>query len=153
MKDSEASEKLISILEFSAMPATSRHHWGTEVDLNTLENSYFEEGTGKAEYEWLLKHAADFGFYQVYTAQNSGRTGYREEKWHWSYLPLAAQFLAEYNSLVTYRQICDFHGSELAAEHAIIPNYVNGIPQEYRSLAFMKENSQKLAQGNSAAAE
>ena len=153
LKDLEASEKLISILEFSAMPGTSRHHWGTEVDLNNLENSYFEEGRGKAEYEWLLKHAARFGFYQVYTSQNSGRTGYQEEKWHWSYLPLAAQYLEDYNLLVTYAQICNFHGSELASKHAIIANYVNGIPQEYRSLSFIQKHSQRLAQEKSPAAE
>ena len=35
------------IMKYSSMPSTSRHHWGTDVDLNSLENSYFEKGEGK----------------------------------------------------------------------------------------------------------
>lgn len=122
--------KVTSILEYSSMPATSRHHWGTDIDLNNLENSYFEEGRGRAEYEWLVNNAPKFGFYQVYTAQDSGRTGYREEKWHWSYMPLAAKYLQKFNELVDYCQITGFEGSELAEEAGMIPNYVNGIPGE-----------------------
>ena len=29
------------ILLYSSMPGTSRHHWGTDMDLNALDNSYF----------------------------------------------------------------------------------------------------------------
>ena len=140
------SERLLSILEFSAMPGTSRHHWGTEVDLNNLENCYFEEGRGKVEYEWLVKNAANFGFYQVYTSQASGRTGYREEKWHWSYMPLAAKYLEDYISTVSYDEIEGFEGSEYAPEHAIIPHYVNGIPQELHYQAFIAKETKKLVQ-------
>ena len=142
----DPSEKVLSILEFSAMPGTSRHHWGTDIDINNLENSYFEEGRGKAEYEWLVKNAARFGFYQVYNSQTSGRTGYREEKWHWSYLPLAAKYLEEYISQLSYEEIADFEGSEYALEHAIIPRYVNGIPQELQYQAFIARESKKLVQ-------
>lgn len=123
-------EKAEAILEYSAMPATSRHHWGTELDLNHFENSYFEEGKGKAEYEWLIKNAPNFGFYQVYTAGDNGRTGYKEEKWHWSYLPLATKYLQRYNELVDYCEISGFEGSELAEDAGMISRYVNGIPQE-----------------------
>lgn len=126
-------EKAKAILEYSAMPGTSRHHWGTDVDLNNLENCYFEEGRGKAEYDWLLKNAGKFGFYQVYTAQHTGRTGYKEEKWHWSYMPLAAKFLQRYNELVGYAEIASFEGSELAEETAMIPDYVNGISGNLQS--------------------
>ncbi|GIV37580.1 MAG: hypothetical protein KatS3mg032_1959 [Cyclobacteriaceae bacterium] len=34
------------ILQYSSMPGTSRHHWGTDVDLNSLDNSYFDSGQG-----------------------------------------------------------------------------------------------------------
>ncbi|WP_084625678.1 M15 family metallopeptidase [Salinimicrobium xinjiangense] len=125
--------KVNLILEYSSMPATSRHHWGTDIDINNLENSYFEEGRGRAEYEWLVKNAPKFGFYQVYTAQDSGRTGYREEKWHWSYMPLAAKYLQNFNELVDYCEITGFEGSELAEEAGMIPNYVNGIHRELHS--------------------
>lgn len=85
------------ILEYSAMPGTSRHHWGTEVDFNHLRNSYYENGSGLIIYTWLKKNAATYGFCQPYTA---GRTqGHREEKWHWSYRPLAAKFQRKWEQL------------------------------------------------------
>ena len=137
----EASERAQNILKFSAMPGTSRHHWGTDIDLNSLENSYFEEGRGKAEYEWLVKNAKNYGFYQVYTARESGRTGYEEEKWHWSYLPLASQYLEQYLALIDPCEINGFEGSELAEATNIITTYVNGIPQDLRSSSLLAENS------------
>ncbi|MHA6279750.1 M15 family metallopeptidase [Salinimicrobium sp. CAU 1759] len=121
-------ERVRSILEFSSMPSTSRHHWGTDIDLNYLENCHFEGGRGKAVYEWLVKNAARFGFHQVYTSQELDRKGYHEEKWHWSYMPLASRFLSLYNRAITSQEITGFAGSELADEIGIIQEYVNGIP-------------------------
>lgn len=125
--DLTSEERMQKILEFSSMPGTSRHHWGTDMDLNNLENSYFESGKGKLEYEWLTRNAEKFGFYQVYTSKDAGRTGYAEEKWHWSYLPLADLYLRLYNELVEYSDIADFKGAELAEQINMIPHYVNGI--------------------------
>ena len=39
-------DKAIDILTYSSMPGTSRHHWGTDIDFNSLENSYFDAGDG-----------------------------------------------------------------------------------------------------------
>lgn len=126
-------EKTMTLLQYSAMPGTSRHHWGTDIDINSVEDSYFEKGRGKAVYDWLVKNAGKFGFFQVYTSQSNGRTGYREEKWHWSYMPLAAKYLKQYNDLVDYCEIEGFEGSEFAEEAAIIPDFVNGIPEYLHS--------------------
>ena len=49
------------ILRYSSMPGSSRHHWGTDVDLNALENEHFESGAGAAVYAWLLANAYDSG--------------------------------------------------------------------------------------------
>lgn len=129
--NSDASTDLAkaeSILEYSSMPMTSRHHWGTEIDLNDLNNSYFESGQGLKEYEWLKAHANDFGFYQPYTDKSkNGRTGYNEEKWHWSYLPLAGPYLEYYNEHITNADITGFQGAELASQIDMVKNYVNGI--------------------------
>lgn len=84
----------LMILKYSSMPGTSRHHWGTDVDLNSLENSYFEKGDGLVIYNWLLKNAPSFGYYLVYTTGRDG--GYNEEKWHWSYMPLASKFYEDW---------------------------------------------------------
>lgn len=116
------------ILQYSSMPGTSRHHWGTDFDINDLSNAYFESGEGKALYRWMQKNAGSYGFFQPYTGYNKYRdAGYREEKWHWSYYPLAQRFQRAYNHVVSYDDIRGFKGSELAGELNVINDYVNGI--------------------------
>lgn len=130
--DLESIERAKKILEYSSMPSTSRHHWGTDVDLNSLNNSYFNSGKGLKTYQWLLEHAHSFGFYQVYTNKNNGRTGYNEEKWHWSFVPLASKYLEFYNSNIEIEDISEFEGSQLAKNLHVIEDYVNGIPNEIK---------------------
>ncbi|MBK6544547.1 MAG: M15 family metallopeptidase [Saprospiraceae bacterium] len=78
------------ILEYSAPPGFSRHHWGTDIDLNSTEPEYFETEEGKKVFEWLQKNAKQFGFCQTYTPLGQSRpTGFNEEKWHWSYISVA----------------------------------------------------------------
>ncbi|WP_439153223.1 M15 family metallopeptidase [Winogradskyella sp.] len=124
------SNRAKKILVYSSMPSTSRHHWGTDIDLNSLNNSYFNTVKGKATYNWLKTHANRFGFYQVYTNKTNGRTGYNEEKWHWSYLPLASKYLSYYNDNVKASDISGFKGSEIAEQLKIIEDYVNGISEK-----------------------
>ncbi len=129
-KNVAKNKRALKILEFSSMPCTSRHHWGTDMDINNLENSYFEKGKGKKEYDWLVKNAKKYGFYQVYTSKNNGRTGYNEEKWHWSYVPLSSLYLDFYNKNITNQDITGFQGSEFVSKIDMIKNYVNGINPE-----------------------
>lgn len=124
----QPAERALKILEYSSMPGTSRHHWGTDIDLNALHNEYFDAGRGKQLYEWLQYHAATYGYCQVYTAKGPDRPyGYNEEKWHWSYMPLSGQFLQQYPEKVSYEDISGFKGAELAKELHIIPRFVAGI--------------------------
>ena len=117
-----------AILEYSSMPGTSRHHWGTEIDIHSLDNSAFEKDEGLRIYEWLTQHAADYGFFQPYTA---GRNrGYEEEKWHWSYYPVSGPMLEQYNAQVSYSNINGFIGSGFASSVGAIENYVNGIASQ-----------------------
>lgn len=125
LKTYEATAK--KILEYSSMPSTSRHHWGTDIDINSLESDYFKSGKGKLEYEWLTKNGPKYGFYQVYTSKKNGRTGYSEEEWHWSYLPLANIYLSKYNTLINLNDIKGFKGFESARKIDVIKDYVNGI--------------------------
>ena len=128
ISNKDSIETMKTILTYSSMPSTSRHHWGTDVDINSLENSYFESGKGLKEYNWLCENASKFGFCQVYTnKKNSKRTGYEMEKWHWSYLPVASKNLENFNKLITYSDIKGFKGSNLAPKIKSIENYVNGI--------------------------
>lgn len=120
-------ERALKILNYSSMPSSSRHHWGTDIDLNSLRNSYFSSGKGLKQYEWLKANANKYGFYQVYTEKNNVRTGHNLEKWHWSYLPLSSKYLKFYNSKIVYNDISGFKGDSLTQELKIIKDYVNGI--------------------------
>jgi zinc D-Ala-D-Ala carboxypeptidase len=125
VKDSKERARLI--LLYSSMPGTSRHHWGTDMDLNSLENSFFESGEGQKIYHWLTAHAAEYGFCQPYTSKAGGRTGYEEEKWHWSYLPLSGEFLEVYKKQVHYSDIKGFAGSQVAKPMEVVNKYVEGV--------------------------
>lgn len=130
----DAVERAKTILRYSSMPGSSRHHWGTDMDLNSLENSYFDAGTGKKIYDWLHAHAAEYGFCQPYTLIGPERPhGYQEERWHWSYMPIAAKFLQAYRAQVKLSDISGFKGSETAVSLNVIEHYVSGIAPACRN--------------------
>ena len=120
-------ERIVDILKFSSMPGTSRHHWGTDIDLNSLEPAYFTTGKGLIIYQWLCAHATDYGYFQTYTSKKDGRNGYEEEAWHWSYMPLAGPMLKEYNRTITYADLSGFSGSKAAEKARVLEDFVNGI--------------------------
>lgn len=128
VSEPESAGRAKAILTYSSMPGTSRHHWGTDIDLNNLNNSWFASGEGKKIYDWLGKNAADYGFCQTYTPIGEDRPhGYLEEKWHWSFMPLAKQFLEDYENHVSHQDFTGFKGAEVAGEIDMIPRYVSGI--------------------------
>jgi len=126
-------EIIKKIMIWSSMPSTSRHHWGTDIDINGFDE-YFDGINEKAnnEYEWLVNNASKFGFCQVYSEKGEGKrqTGYNEEKWHWSYMPLSSNYLQQYKELITYKDINGFSASEFAKELDIIKEFVFGISKE-----------------------
>ena len=96
------------IIEYSTIPGTSRHHWGTDIDIvdgnvhppkNMLRAVHFHRD-GEYIYlrRWLEKHASRFGFYLVYT-DDSKRKGFKYEPWHYSYKPLSQPYLQSYRNL------------------------------------------------------
>lgn len=124
-------ERAKRILEYSSMPGTSRHHWGTDIDINSVENAYFETKKGSSEYQWLSQNAYKYGFCQTYTAKGKNRPrGYNEEPWHWSYLPLAKTCLTKYIEQIDDSQLKGFLGSETAVEIKVVENYVKGINKD-----------------------
>lgn len=121
-------QRFKKILEYSAVPGISRHHWGTDIDINNADLPYFETDEGIKVYNWLTANAATFGFCQPYTLKGSGRpTGYNEEKWHWSYLPLAKNFTKEYKTLITDADITGFLGDKYVSQLDLINTNVLGI--------------------------
>ena len=101
-------EAIHKIIEYSTIPGTSRHHWGTDIDIidanaprpeSVLEEEHFH---GNGPYcklkEWLNINATSFGFYEVYT-NNPDRKGFKYEPWHFSYAPISKSMLEEYKKL------------------------------------------------------
>ena len=130
--------RALEILKYSSMPGTSRHHWGTDLDLHeaklsgpALSNETLSKGRGLELYNWLLAHAGEYGFCQPYkgnpNARNAGRFahGYEEERWHWSYRPVAAQYLAAYRQNAEILKPNGFAGDKSAAHFYL--DYVENI--------------------------
>jgi len=116
------------ILEYSAVPGMSRHHWGTDIDINGASPAYFEGEAGGKIYDWLVKNAGEFGFCQPYNLKDGERpTGYNEEKWHWSYLPLSQNFTEEYKNIITTSDIKGFDGDQYVSSQDLINDYVLDI--------------------------
>lgn len=122
------AEKAKDILRYSSMPGTSRHHWGTDLDINNLEPAWWTFGEGLQCWEWLHANAWNYGFFQPYTGDEYTRlSGYKEERWHWSYHPQSSKMLRAYNTLVEYADLKGFSGASSAQEIEVIERWVNGI--------------------------
>lgn len=66
----------------SARPGTSQHQLGTVVDFGAIDPSW--EPT--AACQWLLQHAADYGWSLSFPAGYEDVTGYEYECWHFRYI-------------------------------------------------------------------
>ncbi|WP_010520873.1 M15 family metallopeptidase [Aquimarina agarivorans] len=102
------------IIEYSTLPGTSRHHWGTDIDIvldidnpptsllnptNFKKNNIFYPLK-----QWLDKNALTYGFELVYTA-DPNRKGFKYEPWHYSYAPTSKSMLSEYISCKIIKQL------------------------------------------------
>jgi LAS superfamily LD-carboxypeptidase LdcB len=106
-----------NISTYSAIPGTSRHHWGTEIDIidanagkpsNGYLNpeNYLNGGRYEKLYRWMTEFSEDFGFYLVYTDEEY-RNGFSFEPWHYSYKPLARNYLKQYSRLDLVQYVKD----------------------------------------------
>ena len=96
------------IIEYSTIPGTSRHHWGTDVDIvdggvpqpkSVLDPIHFSEGKVFYSFKkWMDANANNFGFYLVYT-NVEGRKGFKYEPWHFSYKPISQKMLMQYKTI------------------------------------------------------
>ena len=97
-------EKAISeIIRFSTIPGTSRHHWGTEIDIIDgkyeldededvlIAEKFKKNGVFYEMKKWLDSNSEDYGFYIVYT-DDQKRKGFEHEPWHFSYKPVSMEF-------------------------------------------------------------
>nr|WP_315178234.1 M15 family metallopeptidase [uncultured Cardiobacterium sp.] len=92
------------ILDWSALPGGSRHHWGTEIDVvdaavmptgyqpKLLPIEVEEGGIFYALHQWLDDNIHRFGFFRPYQKQQGGMF---PEPWHLSYASLSTQAMKE----------------------------------------------------------
>lgn len=111
MSPVDAIEKII---EYSTIPGTSRHHWGTDIDIidahaprpaNLLVPENFHgNGTYCKLKMWLDDNSEKFGFYEVYT-DNGNRKGFKYEPWHFSFAPVSIPMLKEYQQKIDVQKM------------------------------------------------
>ena len=118
-------QKVVELLRWWSMPSTSRHHWGTDIDLNNMKVVYYRTAAGKKLYSWLVNNAPKFGFQQPFNANRNN--GYQEEKWHWSYVPLSINYLRAYVKQVNYLDINGFQGFTTAKDIDLIKNWILAV--------------------------
>jgi LAS superfamily LD-carboxypeptidase LdcB len=111
------------IIEYSTIPGTSRHHWGTDIDIidgrpkssgDVLVPEKFEnDGPYVGLKQWMDENSETYGFYLVYT-DNPRRRGFKYEPWHYSYAPISIPMLTAYRKLNVLKllQQEEFLGSE-----------------------------------------
>lgn len=104
------AQRVLAILRFSALPGTSRHHWGTDLDVYDaaavapdyrVQLSAGEVSAGGVFdplHCWLDARMAageSHGFYRPY---DKDRGGVAPERWHLSYAPLSLACAAQFHS-------------------------------------------------------
>lgn len=101
-------QSINKIIEYSTIPGTSRHHWGTDIDLidahvqqpkHVLNPKHFKNNGCFSKFKnWMDINANQYGFYLVYNNETN-REGFKYEPWHYSYKPLSQNYLREYQKL------------------------------------------------------
>lgn len=100
-------ELIFKILRFSALPGTSRHHWGSDFDIydankinakdvQLVESECTGNGPCASMHEWLtelIENNLAFDFFRPY---KDDLGGVAKEPWHLSYAPVSNKYFKEY---------------------------------------------------------
>ncbi len=111
-----SEEVLWAILRWSALPGTSRHHWGTDLDVydaNALPHPEYKvqltpqesDQTFGAFHAWLderIQSGRSFGLYRPY---DRDRGGVAPERWHLSFAPLAGELMERFTLETLIRSV------------------------------------------------
>ena len=123
------------IIEYSTIPGTSRHHWGTDIDIidgypkvsgDVLLAEKFEgEGPFAPFKKWLDENSEKYNFHLVYT-DSYFRRGFKYEPWHYSYAPLSKPMLEQFRQKNILKLLSNetFEGSENFTR-TFLKNYIH----------------------------
>jgi LAS superfamily LD-carboxypeptidase LdcB len=122
--DLSEKERVHTILNWTALPGASRHHWGTDFDFidksneavtyQLIPSEYTQGGPAHSLYCWLLQVAPKLGFFFPYP---SASTGIAWEPWHLSYAPVSKTCLKALTIDLLSTVIAS---NEVLGEHTII---------------------------------
>ena len=123
------------ILDWSALPGGSRHHWGTEIDVvdaaamplgyrpKLLPEETGEGGIFRPLHQWLDENLHRFGFFRPYQKQQGGMF---PEPWHLSYAPLSVPALQAMSVDLLADTLCN---AELSGKETVLAL----LPELYRN--------------------
>jgi LAS superfamily LD-carboxypeptidase LdcB len=109
---------VMSILRWSALPGSSRHHWGTDIDVfdaktqriedvKLVPSETMDQGPAANLHRWLdekISSSNSYGFFRPYATD---RGGVSPERWHLSYYPLSRRYLGAYTFSIFKRNISE----------------------------------------------
>jgi len=121
-------ELLYAIMRWSAVPGSSRHHWGTDIDIYDAKTQNASdvkltpeecEGNGPAAElnRWLdqqINQYKSFGFYRPYAED---RGGVAPEKWHLSHCFISQKISQQYTHSIFKKHI---EGSEILLKKELL---------------------------------
>lgn len=96
---------------YSARPGYSEHQIGLTFDLKDVSGQLLEEREAN---QWLLDHAAEYGFVVRYPKGKEKVTGYMPESWHLRYIGREAQQISSKG--LTLEEYYGFEGGDYADE-------------------------------------
>jgi len=124
------TEIMFAILRWSALPGTSRHHWGTDIDVfdagtqtskevQLIPSECVDNGPAAKLHLWLddmIETKNSFGFYRPYRRDLGGIA---PERWHLSYAPLSRQMMDVFTFSLFKKNI---HESDLLLKDELLQN-------------------------------
>ncbi len=121
------AQRVSAILEWSALPGASRHHWGTDLDLidrsaipagysvQLTPQEFSSDGPFGRLSSWLGANAGRFGFFRPYQGVLSG---VRAEPWHFSFAPTAEPARSALSAAVLREAVA---AADLAGKDQVLP--------------------------------
>jgi len=133
----EPKQAIRELIKSSTIPGTSRHHWGTEVDiidmsvqpqpLDRLDVKNYKPGGAYEQLQyWLLENAENYGFFLTYT-NDPNRPGFKYEPWHYSFAELAIPMFQEFININWKEHVLDI---SISGSHLFTPEFLD---QYYRN--------------------
>lgn len=122
-------EKIHAILRWSALPGSSRHHWGSDLDIYCVKSlpentplqlepwEYQKGGHQFAFAEWLEANRTQWHFDLPFATDTLEGVGF--EPWHLSHQLSAERASTTFNEEVLYQAL---HNSDISGKAALLEN-------------------------------